>query len=113
MANPGWQDAASTTGATQKADGLRASTGEQHLREEMERAQGRILSLETALERNKALLQQATDGLFTLYTSNGWKLIARCCQLRDLLLPRGSRRYWVAAVLGDSLARLGKRLTKI
>lgn len=83
------------------------------LQAELDRALERVQSLEAMLDLTREQLQKSQDGLFTIYTSNGWKLIARCCQVRDLLLPRNSKRYRLAAALGNVFVRLGKRVTKI
>src|SRR5260370_21056570 len=79
---------------------------------ELDQALDKIKSLEAALARNQALLSKTQERLYTIYTSNGWKILARCCNLRDLLLPKGSRRLRAAARLVQFCVQWSRLLLK-
>src|SRR5438132_4453961 len=79
---------------------------------QLDEALERIRSLEAALARNQALLSKTQERLYTIYTSNGWKILARCCVVRALLFPKDSKHFRAAAALVRACVRWSRLLLK-
>src|SRR2546423_6660554 len=80
--------------------------------DELTQAQEKIKTLEATLARNKVLLAKTQERLYAIYTSNGWRVLARCYSLRDLLIPRGTRRRKALLTLFKSGLKLSAFLLK-
>ena len=71
-----------------------------------------VAYLQNTLQAHKEMLARSEAALTMIHASRAWKLVTRCCRLRDRLLPPSSRRRrTVQAVFGSAmkLIRLGRR----